>query len=81
MLGASAILLPTATRDMVLFVFFLGAAFLLGPDAVLNRQMEERQARHAAALPDVIDLLTITVEAGLGFDQALDRTSRRCPVR
>ena len=74
-----ALLLPASTRDKVLIFFFLGAAFLLGPDAVLNRQMEERRQAMRVRLPDVIDMLTISVEAGLGFDQALERTVSAVP--
>jgi tight adherence protein C len=74
-----ALVLPASTRDKVLIFLFLGAAFLLGPDAVLNRQMEERRQAIRVRLPDVIDMLTISVEAGLGFDQALERTVAAIP--
>jgi tight adherence protein C len=74
-----ALVLPTTPRNKLLLFFFLGAAFLLGPDAVLNRQMEERRQAMRARLPDVIDMLTISVEAGLGFDQALERTVAAVP--
>jgi tight adherence protein C len=74
-----ALIIPATTRDKALIFFFLGAAFLLGPDAVLNRQMEERRQSMRVRLPDVIDMLTISVEAGLGFDQALERTVAAVP--
>ncbi len=47
----------------------------LMPGMWLGNQIKKRQKALTRALPDALDLLTISVEAGLGFDVALQRVT------
>ncbi len=52
------------------FIVALVGGFYL-PDAWLFSAVQERKTRISRTLPDMLDMLTISVEAGLGFDAAL----------
>lgn len=66
----------------LLFWALLGLGIMigaLGPTSQLNKKVETRQKAMQRSLPDVMDLLVISVEAGLGFEQALDRVIANVP--
>jgi tight adherence protein C len=68
----------TFGMTLLLLAFSLVLGFF-GPDAWLTRKIDERRALMQRALPDVLDLLVISVEAGLGFDSALSRVVATVP--
>lgn len=66
----------------ILQIGFAGLGALIGaigPSSRLNGKVAARQKAIAKALPDVLDLLVISVEAGLGFEQAVDRVIQNVP--
>jgi tight adherence protein C len=49
---------------------------ILGPDAYIARRQRKLQDEYATAFPDLLDLMVVCVDAGLGLEAALDRISR-----
>ena len=58
---------------------FLAALAFVTPDILLSGMGTRRQEAVRKALPDTMDLLTISVEAGIGFDGALAQVVNKVP--
>ncbi|HEY8792488.1 MAG TPA: type II secretion system F family protein [Gaiellaceae bacterium] len=62
-----------APKYMFFLVLMFGALGALAPGLYLNTRVKSRQAAVSAELPDALDLLSVSVEAGLGFDGAVQK--------
>jgi tight adherence protein C len=56
-----------------LFALMFGAAGFFGPDFFVSMRARRRQEQVRAELPDALDLLAVSVEAGMGFDGAITK--------
>jgi|SRR5688572_30043114 tight adherence protein C len=65
--------LPIFGRPNLLYALGAGAFGYLLPGMGLARMAQRRQHRIRLSLPDALDLLVVSVEAGLGLDQAIQR--------
>jgi len=74
-----AYLIKLDIRAIVFIVISEMCLGLLFPNLILNSKIKERQKSITNALPDVLDLLTVSVEAGLGFDGALAKVIDKMP--
>ena len=68
---AIGVLHPSSTQATAIVALLLAAGGL-GPYAWLARTCGERQEAIFKDMPDVLDLLAISVEAGTGFEAAMD---------
>lgn len=74
---AAAVLVPLTLPVRMLFPLFGLILGILIPRYMIKSCIKNRQKSIRQALPDVMDLLSVSVEAGLGFDAALLRVGER----
>jgi tight adherence protein C len=77
--GVSGVLLGLGTgitsgigHGFIFTILFAGAGFML-PDVLVTARARARREAVRSQLPDALDLLAVSVEAGMGFDGAISK--------
>jgi len=73
---------PRLSSQPLSGILVIGALILLGmrlPEFMLSRMITTRREKIDRALPDVLDLLSVSVEAGLGLDGAIQKVGEKFP--
>ena len=72
------IIIGAFSSVMAVFIFasMLGAIGYIAPAIVVSQRAKRRQGKIVAQLPDALDLLAVSVEAGLGFDGAVAKLTQ-----
>lgn len=67
----------TSTKSINLYILMAACAFvgLVLPDFVLKRMVKKRQNRIRSGIADMLDLLVVCTESGLGFNASLRRVA------
>jgi tight adherence protein C len=73
------VLLLTGQRTLFVIIGLLGGGLFgfMMPPMYLKSKIDRRQEDIIKQLPDALDLMSICVQAGLGFDQAMQRVSEK----
>jgi tight adherence protein C len=61
----------TGAGGVLLFAIALGGIGFIGPDFAVSAKARSRKDTIRAELPDALDLMAVSVEAGMGFDGAI----------
>jgi tight adherence protein C len=61
----------SSPTSALLFAVVFAVAGFFGPDFVVSARARSRKEKVRAELPDALDLLAVSVEAGMGFDGAI----------
>ena len=75
----AVVLISPASNPSDNFMYIGGATFagFFLPHLMLTSRITRRQKEIRKAMPDALDLLTICVEAGLGFDAAMSKVAEK----
>jgi tight adherence protein C len=74
--GVMFSLMITSPAMKIIIIIGVTVIGFFGPNLYLYQRTYERSERLQRDLPDAIDLLTISVESGLGFDAAVQQVAR-----
>jgi tight adherence protein C len=76
-LGGLAVMYGSEVFEFTNFLITIGATVFgfIMPNLLIDSRISRRQDEVRKALPDALDLLTICVEAGLGFDAAMRKVA------
>jgi tight adherence protein C len=66
-------------KNLLLVTSATAVVGVLFPNMSLNGKIRKRQSEVMKSLPDIMDLLTVSVEAGLTFDSALSKVVEKMP--
>ncbi len=75
LLSLASVMFTLPIKLLLVVVFTLLGYFF--PDLWLKSKIDRRQKGVRRAMPDALDLLTICVEAGLGFDAAMSKVNEK----
>ena len=75
--GDIMVITDKPTSKIITFGLITFAIGLFLPYVILEQKITKRKIALQQELPDVLDLLTVSVEAGLGFDGALVKLSEK----
>ena len=77
-----ATLIDLEKRILLLLILLVGSAIgYYLPNMLLNNAVKKRQREIFETFPDSLDLLTICMEAGLSFDQALGKVANEISIK
>src|ERR687888_286871 len=63
----------TGPGGVLFFSLALGGVGFIGPDFAVSAKARSRRETIRAELPDALDLMAVSVEAGMGFDGAISK--------
>jgi tight adherence protein C len=70
---------PNPSLSVLLIVFGCAAGWVF-PRSFVEKKVKKRQHILRLSLPDALDLMVVSIEAGLGLDQAIQHVSRELQV-